>query len=95
MANVIGERILRIRKAKGITQSELADKLGCKRQKIADWEREKASPSINDLIPLSKVFNVSADYLLGITDFIRLIITPYMLMLSVREARLKTRVDCI
>ncbi len=68
MANVIGERILKIRKAKGITQHELADKLDCKRQKIADWEREKASPSINDLIPLSKVFNVSADYLLGITD---------------------------
>lgn len=68
MANVIGERILKIRKAKGITQHELADKLDCKRQKIADWEKGKASPSINDLIPLSKVFNVSADYLLGITD---------------------------
>lgn len=68
MIKSINEIIKELRVESGITQSELADKLGCKRQKIADWEREKASPSINDLIPLSKVFNVSIDYLMGVTD---------------------------
>lgn len=68
MIKSINEIIKELRVENGITQSELADKLGCKRQKIADWEREKASPSINDLIPLSEVFNVSIDYLMGITD---------------------------
>lgn len=51
-----------------MTQSDLANKLCCNRQKIADWERNKSSPTMSDLIPLSKIFNVSIDYLMGITD---------------------------
>lgn len=68
MANVIGERILRIRKAKGITQSELANKLGCKRQSFTNYEIGRRTPNIDMIVKLSKYFNVSADYLLGITD---------------------------
>ena len=57
-----------LRKDNKLTQIELAEKLNCNRQKIADWERGKSTPSVDDLILLSKTFGVSADYILGLTD---------------------------
>ena len=51
-----------------LTQNEFAEKMNCNRQKIADWERGKSTPSADDLILLSKTFGVSADSLLGLSD---------------------------
>lgn len=67
MDSLIADRIKDLRIEHGFTQEELAEKLYCKRQKIADWERHKSSPSIDDIISLSKIFKVSADYILGLT----------------------------
>lgn len=60
--------IKKMRTERKLTQNDLAEMMNCNRQKIADLERGKSTPSANDLILLSKIFNVSADYLLGITD---------------------------
>lgn len=66
----INEQIKELRKRDKLTQDELAanELLCCNRQKIADWERGKSTPSADDIIALSKIFNVSTDYLLGLTD---------------------------
>lgn len=63
----VNEIIKKLRTERKMTQNELAEKLNCNRQKIADWERGKACPSANDLIILSDIFSVSTDYLLGIS----------------------------
>ena len=51
-----------------LTQVDVASQLKCNRQKIADWERGKSTPSAEDIVALTKVFGVSADYLLGISE---------------------------
>lgn len=64
----VNEIIKKLRTERKMTQNELAEMMNCNRQKIADWERGKSTPSADDLILLSKTFDVSADYLLGISD---------------------------
>lgn len=64
----VNETIKRLRTERKLTQNDLAEMMNCNRQKIADLERGKSTPSANDLILLSKIFNVSADYLLGLSD---------------------------
>lgn len=64
----IKDTIKKLRTDKKLTQETFAEKLHCNRQKIADWERGKSAPSAEDLVLLSKVFDVSADYILGISD---------------------------
>lgn len=51
-----------------LTQNDLAEMMNCNRQKIADWERGKSTPSADDLILLSKKLSVSTDYLLGLSN---------------------------
>lgn len=64
----VNETIKNLRTERKLTQNDLAEMMNCNRQKIADLERGKSTPSANDLILLSKIFNVSADYLLGLSD---------------------------
>ena len=51
-----------------ITQSELADILGLKPTAISNYESSRNEPSFEKLIILAKIFDVSCDYLLGISD---------------------------
>ena len=57
-----------LRQKHRITQGELADILNLKPTAISNYESERNEPSINKLIALSKYFDVSCDYLLGVTD---------------------------
>lgn len=68
MNSVVNERIKELRTEKNLTQKTFAEMLFCNRQKIADWERGKSCPSTEDLINISKIFNISTDYLLGLTE---------------------------
>jgi len=52
------------RKERGITQQQLAYQLGVSRQIISDWERGKAYPSVEKLILISDLYDVSLDYLI-------------------------------
>ena len=49
------------------TQVQLAQKLGVTKQTVSNWENDNIQPSIEMLIKISKTFNVSTDYLLGLT----------------------------
>ncbi|MDT2848801.1 XRE family transcriptional regulator [Vagococcus carniphilus] len=64
----IGDRIKELRERKNLTQSELAEMLGFKTYTtVSKWESNDNYPKGRDLKKLSEIFNVSSDYLLGLT----------------------------
>lgn len=65
MNNVqIGKLIAKIRKQKGLTQQQLADKLNLSNKTISKWESGSGSPDISNLSALAEVLGVSVDELL-------------------------------
>lgn len=60
----IANRLANLRKESGMSQEELAQKLGISRQAISKWERAESSPDTDNLIALSKLYSVSLDNLL-------------------------------
>lgn len=69
----IGRKIASLRKEKGFTQMELADRMGVSFQAISNWERGETMPDISKLPALSELFGVSIDTLLGRTRHTRII----------------------
>ena len=65
---MINERIKQLRKARSMTQVELASGLGVSKQCVSNWENDYIQPSIEMLIKLAEFFKVSTDYLLGRDD---------------------------
>lgn len=63
-----GERLKELRKEYKLSQMELADYTGISQSAIAKWELNKTEPTASALITLSKFFNESVDYLLGLVD---------------------------
>lgn len=61
----IGERITSLRKAKNLSQDELAKKIDASRVMIGKYERGDNLPSIEVILKLAKAFEVSVDFLLG------------------------------
>ena len=64
----IGERIKALRKQNGMTQEKLADYLCVSYQAVSKWECGLTNPDLSLIAPLTKLFNISADELLGITE---------------------------
>lgn len=60
-----GEKLAFLRKQHGMTQMELAEKLDISRQAVSKWERGTAEPSIENLIGIGKLFDVSVDDLVN------------------------------
>lgn len=60
----ISERITRLRKARGITQEELAEVIGVSRQAVSKWESEQSAPDLDKIVALSEYFGVTTDYIL-------------------------------
>ena len=60
----IGKRICALRKAKGMKQEELAQKLGISGQAVSKWENDQTLPDISMLPRLVEIFGVTTDYLL-------------------------------
>ncbi len=61
----LSEKILSLRKQKGLSQEELADRLNVSRQAISRWEVGSAQPDASNILQLSKLFDVTTDYLLN------------------------------
>lgn len=59
----LGNKILKLRKKKGLSQEELGEKIDVTRQTISNWELGETTPNIEQLKLLSKEFNVSIDEL--------------------------------
>ncbi|MCK5541794.1 MAG: helix-turn-helix transcriptional regulator [Desulfobacterales bacterium] len=62
-----GKRLAMLRKERGMTQQQLADKIDVTRRVIAYYEVESDNPPGNIIMLLSKALNISADELLGLT----------------------------
>lgn len=60
----LSEKIIELRKAKGMTQEELAEKCSVSRQSISKWEADIALPETEKLLLLGELFHVSMDVLL-------------------------------
>ena len=60
----LGEKILKLRKARGWSQEELAGHIGVTRQALSRWESDAAVPDTVNVVELSDLFGVSTDYLL-------------------------------
>ena len=61
----LSDKIIKLRKAKGWSQEDFAEKLNVSRQAVSRWENGTALPDANNILQLSKLFGVSADYLLN------------------------------
>ena len=62
--NDFGNYLYTLRKAKGYTQAELADKLGVTNKAVSKWETGEAFPETAQLVPLADIFGVTTDELL-------------------------------
>ena len=58
------KRLARVRKEKGMTQSDVAEKLGVSFQAVSSWERGETSPEVEKLAEIAAVYHVSLDWLL-------------------------------
>lgn len=68
---VLGERIKSTRISRKWTQEQLAKKVHATKQVISNWERGKANPDPKQIIALANAFDVSSDYLLGLSNLPR------------------------
>lgn len=64
---MIADKIKFFREENGMTQAELAKRLGITRSSVNAWEMGISTPSTQYLLELSRIFKVSTDYLLGIS----------------------------
>lgn len=60
----MADRIQYLRKTKGMSQEELADKVGVSRQAVSKWESEQSTPDLEKIIIMSDFFGVTTDYIL-------------------------------
>jgi transcriptional regulator with XRE-family HTH domain len=65
---VIGNRLKEAREALGMTQEDLADKIGVQPLQINRYEHEKNKPSSEIILKMAEALSVSTDYLVGLTD---------------------------
>lgn len=63
-----GKRLLEARKSKGLSQEDLAGRLGTKGPAIGRYERDEMKPSIDVAAKIASILDVSLDWLVGHTD---------------------------
>lgn len=64
----IANRLVNLRKQSGLSQEQLAEKIGVSRQAVSKWERSEASPDTDNIILLARLYNISLDELLKTED---------------------------
>ena len=92
MNETIGSRIAKFRKAKNLTQEELANQLGVSSQAVSKWENDASCPDISLLPQLSRVLGVTTDELLtGKNDEVKLV--PAEQRKPLEQLTMRIRVD--
>ena len=69
MKTILGIRLKELREAKGFTQKQLAELLNINSVTYLHYEKEQREPPLALLADLAKFYDVSTDYLLGLTDY--------------------------
>ncbi len=62
---MFSKRFKQLRQTQELTQVQLAEKLGVKKQSVSNWENDNIMPSVEMLTKIADYFHVSTDYLLG------------------------------
>ena len=65
---VFAERLTQLRKSRGLSQATLAKDISVSLGIICYWETGKSDPTAPKIVKVAKYFNVTADYLLGLSD---------------------------
>ena len=65
---MLNENIKKLRVSLNISQVTLAKMLGVSKQSVSNWENDNIQPSIEMLVRIAKLFHVSTDYLLGLSN---------------------------
>lgn len=60
----LSEKLQNLRKAAGLSQEQLAERLNVTRQAVSKWETGEGKPDIDNLLPLARLLNTTVDYLL-------------------------------
>lgn len=68
----MADRIQYLRKTKGFSQEEFADKVGVSRQAVSKWESEQSTPDLEKIIIMSELFEVTTDYIIKGTEHVSL-----------------------
>lgn len=94
------EKLLTLRKAKNLTQEQLAEKLDVSRQSVSKWESGQAAPELEKIVLLSALFDVTTDYLLKASEIEDLSVKTEMLeqqqqQMLLRERRQRQVTGCI
>ena len=82
----IAERLQELRKKAGYSQEQVAEMLGISRQAISKWESGQGNPEIDNVIKLTEIYDVSADYILFGKESSTIVTTSEKKRLS-KEAR--------
>lgn len=61
----LGDKLIDLRKKAGLSQEDVADKLGVSRQTVSKWEMDQTIPELIKVKLLSQLYNVSYDYLIN------------------------------
>lgn len=65
---MINQTLMLLRKKNGLTQEQLAEKIGVSRQTVANWEKGENTPDISKCIALADLYGISVDDLVGHSD---------------------------
>ena len=64
----LGQRIQELRRQAGLTQEQLAERMGVTRQAVSKWESDGGVPELDTLIAMSRLFHVTIGQLLGVEE---------------------------
>ena len=92
---ILADKIITLRKKNGWSQEELAEKLNVTRQSVSKWEGAQSVPDLNKILLLSRIFEVSTDFLLKdeLEETDEMQDTGYVPDRALEEARLVRRVS--
>ena len=65
---IFSERLIELRKERGLSQAAVAEALNVSLGIICYWETNKSDPTASNIVKIAQFFNVSSDYLLGLSD---------------------------
>ncbi|MGI0534992.1 helix-turn-helix transcriptional regulator [Bacillus pfraonensis] len=65
---LFGQTLKQLRKSRGLTQHQLADRLNLSQSQIKNWETDRFQPDLETLFNIASFFNVSLDVLVGFSN---------------------------
>ncbi len=86
------EKLITLRKSRELTQEQLAEQLNVSRQSVSKWETGQAVPDVEKLVEMSRIFDVTTDYLVKPSEIDELcikteILTQQQKQLFIREQK--------